>query len=63
MKATAVLLPLLSITSILFLWAPKEIDAPHAHMAYRVVNATLQVTQVCFFHWNCDQNSLTLLGN
>lgn len=46
MKATVVLLPLLSITSILFIWAPDLQKSPHANLAYRITNACLQVAQV-----------------
>ncbi|KAF6018915.1 hypothetical protein EB796_022800 [Bugula neritina] len=45
MKATIVLLPLLSITSILFIWAPDLETTPNAHEAYRIITACFQVAQ------------------
>lgn len=56
MKATVVLLPLLSITSILFIWAPDIKQSPQANMAYRITNACLQVAQVSL-------NSLIVTGS
>ena len=45
MKATVVLLPLLSITSLLFFVAPDTQRSQLAY-AYRITNACLQVSQV-----------------
>ena len=53
MKATVVLLPLLSITSILFIWAPDVQKSPTANLAYRITNACLQVAQVSLCRMNC----------
>ena len=46
MKAAVVLLPLLSITSLLFIWAPKIELYPTVHYIYRIANASLHVAQV-----------------
>jgi len=46
MKATIVLLPLLSITSLFFVMSPSKEKNPQAYFAYRIVNTTFQVSQV-----------------
>lgn len=58
MKATVVLLPLLSITSIFFLWGPDR-SSITAYYAYRITNACLQVAQVLL---SCLSASMTLYG-
>lgn len=50
MKATIVLLPLLSITSLFFIYAPDIDVSEAAHFAYRITTACLQVAQVCFYY-------------
>ena len=61
MKATVVLLPLLSITSILFIWAPDVQKSPTANLAYRITNACLQVAQVSFCRIICFSRKSRLL--
>lgn len=49
MKAAVVLLPLLSITSLVFISAPSIELSPAGHAAYRITNASLHVAQVLIY--------------